>query len=241
MKTPELVPIQIYGQKGMLPSPVMLPKSQLVKRQRRLLEPRRLKGEIVVPEVRWDDECGDGHNSFSVAAMVYGKDRIMGETTIQFDGKTYWCCGGGCCHDTIEKSHPEIAHLIKWHLVSSDGPMHYIPNTLYHALENGPNMAWIEFEDLELPVPIKKQSMLYTDLDKAKAICEKDKRYSMRIDEKTAKANNLDHARSSACWPEATDEQLALPPKKLEALLVERLPALMLEFYKDITDFGFTY
>jgi len=42
----------------------------------------------------------------------------------------------GCLHDEIRQHFPELAHLIKWHLVSTDGPLHYIANTLYH-LEKG--------------------------------------------------------------------------------------------------------
>jgi hypothetical protein len=36
-------------------------------------------------------------------------------------------------HDEAVKIFPEYAHLIKWHLVSSDEPMHYAANTMYHA------------------------------------------------------------------------------------------------------------
>lgn len=66
------------------------------------------------PELRYGDECKNGHNTFSLT--VNGGERF-----------------GGCCHDEIEKHWPELAHLIKWHLVSSDGPLHYIANTIYHA------------------------------------------------------------------------------------------------------------
>jgi hypothetical protein len=31
---------------------------------------------------------------------------------------------------------PEFAHLLKWHLTSTDGPMHYIANTLYWVKQN---------------------------------------------------------------------------------------------------------
>ncbi len=64
--------------------------------------------------IRFDDECGNGHQSFS----------ITGETT---DG----CCG--CIHELIAEHFPELEPLIKWHLVDTDGPMHYVANATYHA------------------------------------------------------------------------------------------------------------
>jgi hypothetical protein len=40
---------------------------------------------------------------------------------------------GGCIHEEIAKHFPGLAPLIKWHLCASDGPMHYVANTVYHA------------------------------------------------------------------------------------------------------------
>lgn len=74
-------------------------------------------------EIRFDDECGNGHNTFAITADVY-------DPTVPGRDKTVAC---GCMHDDIAKVFPELAPLIKWHLTSSDGPMHYIANTLYHA------------------------------------------------------------------------------------------------------------
>jgi len=50
---------------------------------------------------------------------------------------------------------------------------------------------------------------------------------------------NLEHARSSAIWPDATDEDLRL--EGLEARLKERLPRLMREFKGTMELLGFTY
>lgn len=73
-------------------------------------------------EIRYDDDCGNGHNSFAITAEIEQKR-----------GTRFYECAGGCLHDDILKHFPEYAHLIKWHLTSSDGPMHYIANTCYHA------------------------------------------------------------------------------------------------------------
>lgn len=40
-------------------------------------------------------------------------------------------CGGS--HEDIAKHFPELKKYIKWHFMNSDGPMHYIANTIYHA------------------------------------------------------------------------------------------------------------
>lgn len=73
--------------------------------------------------VRHDDECGNGHNSFSITGEIERK---------KDNGQWYWQAGG-CLHDEIAKHFPELAPFIKWHLTDTTGPMHYIANTLYHA------------------------------------------------------------------------------------------------------------
>lgn len=72
--------------------------------------------------IRFDDDCRNGHNTFSITCDI---DEWRGNAWREF--------GGGAAHDEIAKVFPELAPLIKWHLTSSDGPMHYIANTLYHA------------------------------------------------------------------------------------------------------------
>lgn len=68
--------------------------------------------------IRFDDQCKNGHSTFSVTG--WGRDAFGG----QF---------GGCCHDEIAKTFPELEHLIKWHLVSEDGPLHYVANARFLA------------------------------------------------------------------------------------------------------------
>lgn len=79
-------------------------------------EYRRVKATV-----RYDDECGNGHNSFSITGKAW-------EANNRRD-----CDTCGCIHDIIEQAFPELAPFIKWHLTSSDGPMYYIANTMYHA------------------------------------------------------------------------------------------------------------
>jgi len=74
---------------------------------------------IMKVTLRYDDERNNGYNTFA----------ITGE--IREQGKYKVCEVCGCIHDEIGEYFPEFKHLMKWHLVSSDGPMHYIVNTLY--------------------------------------------------------------------------------------------------------------
>jgi len=78
------------------------------------------KGAAIWAHVRYDDECRNGHNTFSITGSV----RVPGKKDI---------VAGGCIHEEIARAFPELRPLIKWHLCSSDGPLHYIANTMYHA------------------------------------------------------------------------------------------------------------
>lgn len=79
-------------------------------------------GRKLKVQLRFDDECGNGENTFSMTADVYRP----GARDID---------GGGCLHEEIAKYFPELAHLVRWHLVSTDGPMHYLANATYLASE----------------------------------------------------------------------------------------------------------
>ena len=153
--------------------------------------------QTLIANVRHDDQCHNGHNTFAITATLYGPNRHTGEPNTKHEsGKMLWLCACGCLHEMIAKYLPELAHLIKWHLCSTDGPMHYLANTTYHA----------------------------SDLD-----CWG----------RDTKDRDLDAARHTAIWPEATDEDLIAP--RLKARLTDRLPALLVEFKKDIEALGFSY
>lgn len=91
---------------------------------------KTVKGEKILmhAEVRFDDNCKNGHNSFAVTGHGWYDNWKSRDWDF-----------GGCCHDMIEVVFPELKHLIKWHFMSSDSPMHYVANTVYHAsnLHNG--------------------------------------------------------------------------------------------------------
>jgi hypothetical protein len=181
----------------------------------------------ITARLRFDDELKNGHESFAITANIRESDG------------TYWReHSGGCCHDEIARQFPEWAPLIKWHLCSTDGPMHYVANTLYHADEHGPDHAWVYFTGPSDPLGIegKKERLLgYEKADKALA-AECLPGYRVEWDKKTAKVANFDHARSTAVWPEATVEQL-----RSKAALEARLPALLDAFKAAMLSAGFLY
>ena len=154
-----------------------LPKSILTKYQQKQFEKEIVYWDtpyIIKARVRFDDRCDNGYNSFSITGNLEPSNRKNGPAM------------GGCIHAKIEKHFPDLTPYIKYHLVSTNGPMYYVENTLFHVEEG-----------------------------------------------------NLDYARSSAVWPEATDEELLSPI--LKELLLARLPKLMTEFKAAVESLGFIY
>ena len=80
-------------------------------------------GGQIFATVRFDDNCGNGHQSFAITADIYTQ-----ESRRKND-----CTAGGCLHEEIAQVFPELAPLIKWHLTSTDGPLHYVENVLHFA------------------------------------------------------------------------------------------------------------
>lgn len=246
--------------------------------------------------IRWDDECGNGHNSFAITASVWTREsRRQGDIA-----------AGGCLHDDIAKVFPELAHLTKWHLVSSDGPMHYIGNTLYHAgdrdcwgrTKGQPSIyeTWLYepkafighkvsdelervlkafetvnlrdqfrwLEVVEVPhagggertyspkytfkgYPVSMWGLCPFDTQKRAQEWSSlltNGTYKLRkvpVAWSEGKPRELENARRSAIWPDATDEQLCLPKEELIKLLDARLPALMAEFRAAVEAAGFMW
>lgn len=109
-----------------------LPKSKLTKSQVKTKTARidyYGKPTDLIVKIRYDDECGNGHNSFAITGDIYvaGKRGDRAHLT------------GGCIHEEIAEHMPELAPFLKWHLTSSDGPMYYVANALYHASDRDHN------------------------------------------------------------------------------------------------------
>lgn len=149
----------------------ILVKNQVKEFGRVMISGWRARTTPLYAEVRYDDKCGNGHNTLSITGEICSNGAII-------------ACG--CLHDEIKAHVPFLRPFLKWHLFSTDGPMHYIANTIYHVQQG-----------------------------------------------------KLDYARSSAVWPDATDEELTAPD--LKERLEARLPALLVEFREAVEKLGFVY
>jgi len=172
--------------------------------------------------VRYDDECGNGHNTFAITADIRVKR-----------GTRFFEDACGCLHDAVARHFPKLKPLIKWHLMSSEEPLHYVANSMYHALRYGPTHAYLRLKDEKNDLTGCLQYGKIEEM-KAKAKTHPDI-YSIEIQESSSKEGNLNHARSSAIWPNADWDDFT--KEKLEA----RLPKLVANFRKDIEMFGFIY
>ncbi len=170
-------------------------QSVLIKNQKK--EFRHASGEITV-FIRYDDDCNNGHNTFSITAHM----------------RNAW----GCLHEDIVKYYPEFAPLIKWHLCSSDGPLHYLANTTYLA---GDKDCW-GLSKGEKKIEWKEGNPIVRMVGEGKE-------------------RELDAARRSAIWLDATDDELTATKQVLELLLKDRLPQLLAEFKLMVESLGFIF
>lgn len=231
-------------------------------------------GKYLKINIRYDDECGNGHNSFAITGECGGRNGI-----------------GGCIHDFIIEQAPELEKYIKWHLTSSDGPMHYVANSMYHAREIKKNTVirsydeCLQFNNFPFTYTLPKRLKAFIETYEGETIhvvalthpkngidgeyqygdnytfkgcstkwyeslfsTEKEARemsialmnYKYKIIKTIAsyedeQVPNLEHARSSAIWPEA--ELCDFTEKKLTA----RLSGLMTGFKESMLELGFTY
>lgn len=200
----------------------------------------------ITAELRFDDQCKNGHETFSITGDIDEKD----------NRGRYREYSGGCIHDEITKRFPEFEHLIKWHLVSTDGPMHYLANTIYLAGDRdhwgllkgekrqikrgGITPCWhlvaIGQDGEEMQVYELPKS---ADGEKPSSVYKLEWRPWCTIGE--GKERELDAARRVAVWPDATDEELSRPREELEAVLKARLPSLLEQFKAEMLACGFMW
>lgn len=235
----------------------------------------------ITVKIRYDDQRSNGHNSFGLTADI---DR--------YDGGRWIEESGGCQHAEIVKHFPELEPFIKWHLMSTDGPIHYLQNTLYHAgdrdhwgYRKGEPKRWkttIQFDNVPIQHKMKKNLSEYLsksdewnldvisvkhprdietfgdhytfaglpckwhdapfrteqDADEfatALEVCEVSFNRTA-VAEGEGKEPDLEAARRSAVWPEASLEQL-----QDRDALVARLPSLMERFKADVESLGLEY
>jgi uncharacterized Zn-binding protein involved in type VI secretion len=198
---------------------------------------------ILTVEVRYDDRCGNGHNTFSITGDI---------ATLR--GKMLVC---GCIHDKIAAAFPQLMPLLKWHLCSTNGPLHYIENTCYLAgdldyrgmrkgerrqLRNGktntPVWQRVVRDSQGLIVNMLAHDWRDADTEPTELLTV---RWEPVWIEGKGKARELEAARKCAIWPEATDDDLSQSRDALTAALLARLPQLLAEFKAAVESFGFVY
>jgi hypothetical protein len=201
------------------------------------------KGQTLSVELRFDDNCRNGHHSFAITGEIRGPKHGA-----QRDN---YIVAAGCLHDDISRVFPELAPLIKWHLFDQTGPMHYVANTVYLAgdrdhrglrkgeprqLRNGrTGLPCWELALVNADGTDRKHAFEWIDSE----TCPQDPPtalYRPRMIVGEGKARQLDAARSVAVWPEATDAELIQEPEALKAALLARLPGLLEAFRRDMVD-----
>lgn len=203
--------------------------TKLVKKQK-LKFRKELPNGYIEATVRHDDQCGNGHNSFGITGEIYERIRNTGRYHLDV-------CG--CIHEEIKKHFPELTPLLKWHLSSTDGPMHYIANTVYHATAISKHQDKFHTYLTDPELGIRKQHLGIHTGDEVKAIRARYGNDCVTTEEwfnGMAKGEDLAAARRSAVWPDATIENL-----KDKEQLTARLPALMSEFQSDVESLGLAF
>ncbi len=216
------------------------------------------KNRLLIVELRYDDQCGNGHNDFAITGTLY-------DTTYQGGDRSIDCCG--CLHEIIAEYVPQYRDLIQWHLCSSDEPMHYVANTLYHVSdtdssglrkgEYGSCTLKVVTDDVATDsVTLYESGRIYSNKQNnpnLKRSNEKEQAelnafvetlkvgYTIRTEPEEyslskGKERDLDAARSCAIAPDATLEQL-----QDEQWLINRLPLLMRDFKEAMEKLGFVY
>jgi len=106
----------------------MLPESKLIKSQyKTFLKDIDSKNRIKCV-IRWDDQCGNKHNSFSITGTMYQRNKY----------NNWVDYAGGCIHEEIANHFPEFKNLINWHNFTSDGYFS-LSNIIYHASDTDCN------------------------------------------------------------------------------------------------------
>ena len=188
------------------------------------------KDAVLSVELRFDDDCQNGRETFSITGAVKQAGRPV---------------AGGCLHEDISQVFPELKPLIKWHLTSTDGPLHYIANTCYRAgdrdclgLRKGERRPILDPDNVPTWVPKTTPKKYVKGHEQPAPVLVE---YELWCREGEGKERDLDAARNSAVWPDATDEELCQERPQLEAALKARLPALLAEFKQAMLEIGFIY
>lgn len=102
------------------------PLSTLIKSQFKTMTAEDVKIDgvqyrLIRAHIRYDDQCGNGHNSFFISCDAWKKGNYRsGDPDAG---------GDGICAAAF----PALAPFLQWNGFTSEGPLHYIQNTIYLA------------------------------------------------------------------------------------------------------------
>jgi hypothetical protein len=204
-----------------------LPESTLTKHQVKTFPARTYKDEygktrFATAQLRYDDECGNGHNSFAITGTEGFCDvaHLIKWHLTGADGPMHYIVN--TVYLAGNRDHRGLLKGEKRQLRNGKTKQGVWERVVRN--EKGESVAvgkWIDSD--EAP-----KELLTVAWEPVWIVGE-------------GKERDLNAARNAAVWPEATDEQLCASPEELERMLLERLPTLMAEFKRDIESIGFTY
>lgn len=83
--------------------------------------------EYIIVRIRLNDECGNGHQDFSITGDIYKANAPKTDKNFLI---------GGCIHEEILKAFPEFKIFVNLHLCDFDGvPMCAVENGFYHLTQ----------------------------------------------------------------------------------------------------------
>ena len=109
--------------------------------------------ETLKVTVCYYDSCKKGHNDFTITAGLYDSRRRREGGLV----------AGGCLHDEIKQYCPELGHLIKWHLVGTDGPIHYLENSRFWAEHVAGISEWKDSRSIEEKLEIFRSTAVWPE------------------------------------------------------------------------------
>lgn len=84
-------------------------------------------GEDMTVTIRLNDDCGNGHQDFSITGDIYKANAPKSDKNHLM---------GGCIHEEILKAFPEFKIFVNLHLCDFDGvPMYAVGNGFYHLTQ----------------------------------------------------------------------------------------------------------
>ncbi len=204
---------------------------------------------VTIATVRYGGMLRNGHNTLSVTGELWDsryKVRSKSERGL---------ISCGAIHDDIVRAFPQLSDAVMYHLCSTDGPTHYVANTVYHAgdkdhdgLRKGESKPITDREGRYIWERVMRDAnganvtnkgssaWVYSSEPPTSGVTVQWERVTRTG---TGKARELDLARNTAVWPDATDEELV--SEGLEQRLRERLPALLTRFRAVVEGLGFIY